>query len=167
MPTSPIIPLTYIGSHRNEGIVRYRAKIVASGILIHQGKVLLVKRGKQNYPDPDTWTLPCGHLWKNENAEQAATREFFEETGIKVCAKKFISTEYYFYDRSSTRNLIIEFLYFVQPVHKKFKIKLDNENQSYAFVKSIDLKKYGSLVNPRQKAVTRAFKVYAHLTQNR
>jgi len=62
---------------------KYQAKIclTAAGILVHQQKVLLVKHHKLGF-----WLAPGGHLEENELPHEAAEREFWEETGIKVKA---------------------------------------------------------------------------------
>lgn len=64
-------------------IRKFKAKIcyTASGILIHQGKILLVKHKKLGI-----WLPPGGHIEKDELAHEAAEREFWEETGIRVKA---------------------------------------------------------------------------------
>ena len=48
------------------------------------GKVLLIKHKKLGI-----WLCPGGHLESGELLHQAAEREFWEETGIKVKAKPF------------------------------------------------------------------------------
>ncbi len=53
----------------------------AGGMLIHEGKVLLVKHKKLGI-----WLNPGGHIDKDELPHQAAEREFWEETGVKVVA---------------------------------------------------------------------------------
>lgn len=53
----------------------------AAGVLIHDGRVLLVKHKKLGI-----WLNPGGHIEPNELPHQAAEREFFEETGISVHA---------------------------------------------------------------------------------
>lgn len=55
--------------------------LTAAGLLFHQGKVLLVKHKKLQI-----WLAPGGHIEPNELPHQAAEREFWEETGIKVTA---------------------------------------------------------------------------------
>ena len=52
--------------------------------------VLANKRG-QNTPDPEfrgCWCMPCGYLDYNETLKEAAVRETFEETGVKVDSKR-------------------------------------------------------------------------------
>ncbi len=53
----------------------------ASGVLIIDERVLLLKHKKLK-----TWLTPGGHLEEGEYLHQAAEREFFEETGLKVKA---------------------------------------------------------------------------------
>ncbi len=53
----------------------------AGGMLIHEGKVLLIKHKKLGI-----WLNPGGHIDEGELPHEAAEREFFEETGIKVKA---------------------------------------------------------------------------------
>lgn len=53
----------------------------AGGFLIHQGKILLVKHKKLGI-----WLAPGGHIEGDELPHQAAEREVFEETNIKVQA---------------------------------------------------------------------------------
>lgn len=53
----------------------------ASGCLIHDGKVLLVKHKKLQ-----KWLNPGGHTDPNELPHETAEREFWEETGVKVKA---------------------------------------------------------------------------------
>lgn len=53
--------------------------IVAGGVLIEDGKVLLVRHGRLG-----VWLYPGGHLEPGETPEEAAVREFREETGLEV-----------------------------------------------------------------------------------
>lgn len=64
----------------------FKAKIclTASGTLIFQNKILLIKHKKIGL-----WMSPGGHMEPNELPHQAAEREFWEETGIKVKAVQF------------------------------------------------------------------------------
>lgn len=48
-------------------------------------KVLLTRR-----TDNGRWCLPGGHMEPGESAAEACERETWEETGLKVCAKKLL-----------------------------------------------------------------------------
>ena len=60
---------------------KFKAKVclTASGTLIHNHKILLVKHKKLGF-----WLTPGGHIDPGEMPHQAAVREFWEETGIRV-----------------------------------------------------------------------------------
>lgn len=55
--------------------------MTASGLLIREGKVLLIKHKKLGI-----WLAPGGHIEDEELPHQAAEREFWEETGVRVRA---------------------------------------------------------------------------------
>jgi 8-oxo-dGTP diphosphatase len=51
-------------------------------VLIHEGKALLIKRGKE--PLRGRWVVPGGTVELGETLEQALVREVREETGLTV-----------------------------------------------------------------------------------
>ncbi len=52
------------------------------GVLVHRGRVLLIKRGKE--PLRGRWVVPGGTVELGESLEEALVREMEEETGIRV-----------------------------------------------------------------------------------
>lgn len=154
-----VYPLSKIKYHPAKGIFRYRSIIVASGILILANRVLLIKRSKNNLPDPGSWILPSGHVEQHETPEKAAVREFLEETGLKVRAKRLVSIEHYFYDEKKTRVLINEFIYEVEiDKPKDVKVRLDGKHSDYCFASPKELSHFRSLVSPRLNAIRKVFK---------
>lgn len=61
----------------------------ASGYLVNDSKILLVKHKKLG-----AWLSPGGHVEEGELPYQAAEREFWEETGIKVKAIGYESKDF-------------------------------------------------------------------------
>ena len=51
-------------------------------VLVENGQILLVRRAAPSFHD--MWCIPCGHVQIGENLEEAARREFKEETGLDV-----------------------------------------------------------------------------------
>lgn len=54
---------------------------VALAALIHDNKILLIRRAKGDYVG--MWGLPGGKVEKNEHLSRAAVREILEESGIE------------------------------------------------------------------------------------
>ena len=61
---------------------------VASFIVNKQGDLLVCKRGKD--PEKGTWDLPGGFVDGNETAEEAISREIFEELQTKVTDANYL-----------------------------------------------------------------------------
>lgn len=61
-----------------------RFSIGVGGLLIHEGKVLLVQRAHE--PGKGRWTLPGGYTEEDESPDVAVVREVREETGLEVTA---------------------------------------------------------------------------------
>ena len=52
------------------------------GVVIHEGRVLLIRRGKE--PLRGRWVIPGGTVELGESLEEALVREMAEETGVSV-----------------------------------------------------------------------------------
>jgi ADP-ribose pyrophosphatase len=62
--------------------------VAVGAVVIHDNRVLLVKRGKA--PAKGEWAIPGGKVELGETLRQAAEREIFEETGVRIRAKEII-----------------------------------------------------------------------------
>jgi 8-oxo-dGTP diphosphatase len=54
----------------------------ASGLIVQDGKVLLIRRAKEPYKDH--WSLPGGGIERGERIRDTVRREVREETGLEV-----------------------------------------------------------------------------------
>ena len=69
-------------------IMYYDPKLAATCVVERQGRTLFVQRGiPTGY---GLWSLPGGYVDRGELVEDAAAREVFEETGLKVVAERLI-----------------------------------------------------------------------------
>jgi 8-oxo-dGTP diphosphatase len=55
---------------------------LAAAVVLHRGRVLLVRRSLKETFLPGEWALPCGKLDDNETSDVAVLRELREETGL-------------------------------------------------------------------------------------
>ncbi len=68
---------------------KYQLPVVGVGaIVVHDGMVLLVERGKP--PHKGEWAIPGGKLQWGETLQQGAEREILEETGITIEAGELL-----------------------------------------------------------------------------
>lgn len=64
-------------------------KLGAIAIVLHAGRVLLVRRRKA--PDAGLWGFPGGHVEAGETALAAAARELAEETGVLARPVRYLT----------------------------------------------------------------------------
>jgi 8-oxo-dGTP diphosphatase len=79
-------------------------------------KILLVRRAAF-LPNGNKYSLPGGHLDRNETTEEGALREAYEETGYKIKIKElfFINTNP---DRPQEDRQTVEFVYIAHALEK-------------------------------------------------
>ena len=61
-----------------------KVTIFVSTIVLHNDKFLVVKEGKNNHNQLDTWNFPVGHVEAGEGLIEAAIRESKEESGYDI-----------------------------------------------------------------------------------
>lgn len=93
-------------------------------LLVHENKVLLLKRNKSLKRYPGLYCTPGGKLEENESIEDAVLRELKEETGLQLGKdriKKFITID----------DGIFEINYFIARVKTIPNIRISNEHIGY------------------------------------
>jgi len=113
-----------------------KTRIFTSVILLHKGKILIVKRGPTAPRFPNMWDDIGGHPNENESAEDCMIREAKEECGLDVKIKK-AGKVYEYYDDYG-RVIAIPFLL----ESNSSKVKLSFEHSEYRWIEPKDLKNY-------------------------
>jgi 8-oxo-dGTP diphosphatase len=82
-----------------------RPVLGVSALVVNDGRVLLVKRGKP--PLLGYWSLPGGHVEGGETLAGAAAREVLEETGIAASNLKRIEVVEIIGDSGAARHIVL------------------------------------------------------------
>ncbi len=69
-----------MSNDKNQNAYPVTPKVGVGAIVLHEGKILLVKRGIA--PGKGLWAIPGGTLQLGESMKACAARELLEETGI-------------------------------------------------------------------------------------
>ncbi|MBA2872213.1 8-oxo-dGTP diphosphatase [Anoxybacillus calidus] len=64
--------------------------VVVKGLILHEGKVLIVQRAKDDEIGGGTWELVGGKIEFGEDLETALLREIKEEVGLDVTVEKIL-----------------------------------------------------------------------------
>jgi len=130
-------------------------RIVIAGIVIKDGKVLIIQRSKDDRVFPTLWEIPGGKREFFETSKKALLREVKEEVGINI--KSLFPVDVFEF-RSEKDGVIRDTtqVSFLCELKGKSKVNLSSEYQDFAWVKKKDLNKY-NLTNKAKKAIIKAF----------
>lgn len=126
-----------------------RSVAVATGVILKDsdsGKwyILANQRGAGTPDYQGYWNLPCGYLDYNEEAEDAAKREVYEETGIKLSSVKYFghSTS----PNENRQNVVFFFVSFLEGNKSNYGFSTDNmEENEVSGIQWLPIEKVGTL----------------------
>lgn len=116
--------------------------LVVKGIVIHEGKALIVQRSLTDDRQPGKWTYPGGHVELHETIAHAVIREVREETGLAV--EPTLVNNTYSFLADDKDNFIIGVTFLCKPLSTT--VKLNKEMRDF---KWIDIKHYKKMALPR------------------
>jgi len=109
------------------------AFVGTKGVIIYDGKVLLLKRPSDSKESPGKWSLPGGRLEKGEQPLEGFVREVKEETGIDMEGVELLDVVTF--ERDQGYSLII----FYQGEVESEEVVLDSENEEWIWASVNDL----------------------------
>ena len=107
-------------------------KIVVSGFLQHEGKVLLIRRNQREKFYPGSFELPGGKVDFGEGPTKALEREFLEETNLKIKVGEPLRTFSYVSDEGARHT--VEIVYRVSLLSSPSELKLSDAHDDYKWV---------------------------------
>ncbi|MFH1916057.1 MAG: NUDIX hydrolase [Nanoarchaeota archaeon] len=111
-------------------------KITVAGLLIHGGKVLVIRRSKHEAYLSGNYELPGGKVDFGEQPEDALKREFLEETGLTIDVKK--PYRVFSYISHENKRHIVEIVYTVD-LKNQPDITLSEEHDDYQWITPTDI----------------------------
>lgn len=123
-----------------------RFHIGVYGILINDGKILLIKKSRGAYRG--MFDLPGGGIEFGEKVEETLKREFIEETGLILSSYSFIGNNEYFCDyineSGEPRKLHHLGLYYTVSASSE-EIKSDGDGQDSLGAEFVDIKELDNI----------------------
>jgi len=116
-----------------------RPSVGVGAVLIHEGKVLLIRRGKE--PLRGRWVVPGGTVEVGETLEQALVREVQEETGITVRPLEVVLV----FDRIEREGEVVRYHYVIVDYLCEYvsgTARAASDAEDVAFVARDDLPRY-------------------------
>jgi 8-oxo-dGTP diphosphatase len=113
-----------------------KSRAFTSGILVFDGKILILKRGPTAPTYPNMWDTLGGHLVERETAEECIIREAKEECGLDVRIKK--AGRVFEYIDEYGRGIAIPYLL----ESDSNKVKLSFEHTEFKWIEPKEIKNY-------------------------
>ncbi len=111
---------------------------VVTGVVKSSGKVLILKKGEDDYNYPNMWSFCSGYVKEFEAAEDTVVREIKEETGLKA---RILKRGKLFVKEDKKKGKTWAIMPFLCEA-KSRKVRLDHENSEYRWIEYRDIIKY-------------------------
>jgi len=131
-------------------------KIAVAGIIMQDGKVLIIQRGEDENYLPGLWEIPSGKREPSEKTIDGCKREVEEETGLKVEVGDPIGIFKYRVEKPKEIRDVTQINFLVKPVGD-VKIKLCSEHQKFAWIREDEIDKY-NISKETKEIIRKAFR---------
>jgi len=130
-------------------------KIVLGGVVINNGKVLLLQRNKDEDVYPNMWELPSGKKEALEPSEESLTREIKEESGLEVDIIIPLSVFDYQIEKTDEIRDSTQINFIVKPKNN-LDVKISREHQNFVWVSESEIDNY-NLTESVKSALKKVF----------
>lgn len=131
-------------------------KIAVAGIIIQNGKVLILQRGDNDVYLPGLWEIPSGKREPSEKTVDGCKREVEEETGLEVEVGKMVGSFKYRVEKPEGIRNVTQINFLVKPIGE-IKVKLSSEHQNFAWIREGETDKY-NITKETKEIIRKAFK---------
>ncbi len=140
--------------NQNKKIVQ---KIVLGGVVIRDGKVLILQRHKNEDVYPNIWELPSGKREPLEPSESSLIREVKEEAGLAVSIILPFSVFDYHIDKPDEIRDSTQINFLVAPADDA-DVVLSGEHQAFAWITLKEIDQY-KLTDATKNVIRKAFEI--------
>jgi 8-oxo-dGTP diphosphatase len=145
-------------NEQNKKIVQ---KIVLGGVVIKDGKILILQRHKDEDVYPNMWELPSGKREPLEPSETSLIREVREETGLDVKIIMPFSVFDYQIEKPDEIRDSTQINFLVTPVSNN--VVLSEEHQAFAWITKDEIDQY-ELTEATKGVIKKAFEIIDKIT---
>lgn len=131
-------------------------KVVLGGVVVRDGKVLILQRSENETVLPGLWELPSGKKEPLEETEKALIREIEEETGLKVAPKALVSVFDYQIEKPDVIRDSTQINFLVEVIDGNYEVKTSEEHQAIAWVSKEKMNDY-AISDPVKKVIMETF----------
>lgn len=131
--------------------------VILAGVVLKDGKVLLLKRSRTDQIFPDMWELPSGKRKLLESTESCLIREIAEETGITVKPIMPFSVFDYQITKQDEIRDCVQINYLTKSLEER-KVHLSKEHQDFVWITEKEIDRF-NLSEKTKKVLQKAFKL--------
>jgi 8-oxo-dGTP diphosphatase len=111
--------------------------VVVKGIVVHEGKMLIVKRSDDDEFGAGTWEFVGGKIEFEEDLETALVREAKEEAGLDITVDKLLYATS-FMTTPSRKVILLKYIC----RSATYKVNISHEHSDYRWVIASELQQY-------------------------
>lgn len=122
-----------------------RQILLAAAILVHEDRVLLVRRSRTERFKPGVWGVPCGKVEPGEKVDEAAVRELREETGLDGTVVRYVGESTFPSVWRGRQVLNVQSNFLMRPTRTLGTVKLPSQDQEARWVPAVVVEHFPGL----------------------